>query len=777
MRIPCLGFLRDTQKEVMTVSVICYVAICLLALACLIVVYYMRKYKAALAESDSKIEEATQVKDQFLANISHEIRTPLNAIAGLAQILQKTELTSMQERNLKKILGSCDILLSITNEILDFSKIEAGKMQINNVEFELNEILDKVADIMVVSAREKDLELIFNIGEEVRSVMIGDPLRLTQILINLLGNAVKFTSSGSVTLHVAGGKSDATHQSLRFDIIDTGIGLTDEQMDKIFDSFAQADSRTAKKFGGTGLGLTITKELVKMMGGRMDVESTYRQGSTFSVIISFETPYHEDDKQRKLSARLIADKSILILDEKRSASVLAELLAVFDARPKVCVDTVEAERLLAVNEFDAVMIDERYASSSSLIESIKKHSGYGVLLGYSGVKEMDGFAVLNKPVTPFKLFGLTNGLFGKKIIRRKISEKQYSVEDLLVLKGSRVLLVDDNEGNRMVTEGLLEGSGIELIEAENGQRAVEAVLKSSKAFDLILMDINMPVMDGYVATSILREYQKFDTLPIVALTANVTETDIEKFKSYGMQSYLEKPFDVEEFYKMLLQYISPKQSAAVKADKPAKEKKEEVKTDKSRKYDDLVGIDAKAGLARLNGNSVVYEKILDKFADMFENAIVTLQTMLKKGEFKEAADYAHNIKGLSGNIGADTIYDIAKDLDEACRSRSEESFAILKELDKNLTPMINTLKARKAKNIKEVVKKELISPSGLNDCLSALYKAAEENKARAAKKICEELTGYVWPEDKREVLQEVVNASNAYDFNKAKKLIGYLQKL
>jgi CheY-like chemotaxis protein len=286
----------------------------------------------------------------------------------------------------------------------------------------------------------------------------------------------------------------------------------------------------------------------------------------------------------------------------------------------------------------------------------------------------------------------------------------------------------------------------------------------------------MPVMDGYVATSILREYQKFDTLPIVALTANVTETDIEKFKSYGMQDYLEKPFDVEEFYKMLLQYISPKQSARTEAPRPRKEKKAQAQRKTSGDLGELVGIDVKAGLARLNGNSTVYEKILDKYVDMFENSIATLQGMLKKGEFKQAADYAHNMKGLSGNIGADTIYDIAKELDEACRARSNEALAILKELDKNLTPMIGALKRRKAKSVEEVVEKKMISPAILSDGLNRLHKAAEENKARDAKKICEELSGYTWPDEKREVLQEIINASNAYDFNKAKKLINYLQK-
>ena len=723
------------------------------------------RYEQTVSKSIKDVEDQVQMKELFLANISHETRTPLNVIIGLTHLLKQTELNIVQKKHLETIERSSNLLLSITNEILDFSKIEAGKMEINQVEFDLNNVLEDVADMIVVGAKQKNLELLFDVAPDIDFSLTGDPLRLTQVLINLLNNAVKFTEKGYVTLKIEKVPHESV-QTLRFEVIDTGIGMTDEVTLSIFDAFSQADSRISRNFGGTGLGLAITNELVTMMKGKLDVKSTLRHGSIFGVTLGFGLYTKEDDVQHKYMSRLLADKEILIIDSSGLAKILNDLLIFFGAKPVVSTKRRNLTQLLSFNHFDVVMLDTSFRTDQNLMAQLQSQSDHLILMGYE-MPQLDHSAeVLLKPFTPLKLLNMMSRLFDKSVVKPMVKEKEYTFKDLLILGGSRILLAEDNEGNRMVVRGLLQESGIIIIEANDGQKAVEAMLQAKEPYDMVLMDINMPVMDGYVSTSIIREYQKFDHIPIIALTANITQSQIEKAKSYGMQGHLNKPIDTKLFYKMLLQHIQPKQQVKLMSEVGIKEEKLKHSIFK------LSGVDSETGLARLNGNEKLYNDVLLKFADIFSDAIVTLKSMLEKNDYKAAADYAHNLKGLSGNIGADAIYEISTDLDAACKDQSQSAQTIVEELNTLLTPLIKEINAQSIPHT--TVSKKAITPAQLKQFIFKLNEAADRQKGLEAKKICEALTQYDWPLNQQKILSEIVKATREYDFVKVQKLIGYM---
>ncbi|RLA71457.1 MAG: hypothetical protein DRG24_05485 [Epsilonproteobacteria bacterium] len=745
----------------------CYGIVASILIIALALIFKMKnKYKIELSEKIAESEVNAEMKELFLANISHETRTPLNVIMGLTHLLQKTQLDDVQKKHLETIERSSKLLLSITNEILEFSKIESGKMQINHDAFDLNDVLEDVAHMIVIDAKAKGLELIFDVAPDIDSSVNGDPLRLTQVLINLLNNAVKFTEKGSVTLRIVK-IAENGEQTLRFEIIDTGIGMTEEQISKVFDAFTQADSRVSRKFGGTGLGLAITSELVKMMKGELDVASTLRHGSTFSVLLTFPSAPKQENKGQKYISRLLMEKEILIIDQSGSVKVLANLLTSFGAKVMIATGKDEIAKQLKFNHLDVVMVDESFDLDESTKKQIQQKSDHMVYMVYGEPMHYDGAISLFKPFVPLKVQNVMSSLFDKSAKKQVLKKEIYTHEDITVLGGSRILHAEDNEGNRMVVQGLLDHSNITIIEAENGQKAVEKMLNASEAFDLVLMDINMPVMDGYVATSIIREYQKFDHIPIVAITANITQTQMDKAKSYGMQDYLNKPIDTEKFYKKLLQYIPAKKQ---KQKQSMTVSKLETGASSSR-IASLPGVDIEAGLHRVNNNEKIYKDILFKFYEIFKESILELKRMLDKEAYKEAKDYAHNLKGLAGNIGADTIYEIARDLDTACLEESDHALTVLMELKAELTPLLEAIKNEMQKHETKKIEGKIIPEEVLKQFLQQLDEAAGRQKGRDAKKVCEALTQYQWPPDRQKILSTIVKASKEYDFKTVQNLI------
>jgi len=520
-------------------------------------------------------QAATQAKGEFLANMSHEIRTPMNAIIGFSGLAMKQMLSPIVRDYISKIEHSAKSLLSIINDILDFSKIEAGKLTIESIDFQLDEVINNVADVISVKAAEKGVKLIVAVADDIPLALTGDPLRLEQVLINLANNAVKFTEAGHIQIQVElAGKTDF-RCLLKFSVRDTGIGMTREQMGKLFSAFSQADTSITRKFGGTGLGLAISRKLVEMIGGEISVESDPGRGSNFSFTAS------------------LAYQSKATEKEKRS---------------------------------------ERSEKVAQLTQ---------------------------------------------EEIRGKI-------------EGAKVLLVDDNILNQQVATEILQGAGLIVEVANNGREGVDAVAKTE--YDLVLMDVQMPVMGGYEATQLIRKDERNANLPIVAMTAHATQGYREQCIEIGMSDYVSKPIDPVQLFTILMQWIKPKVMGE------GEEKKEYPKILKEQDFavdfpQNLPEIDIESGLRRVGGNKRLYRQLIVDFAGTYASATDEIRKLIATGDLPTAERLAHAIKGIAGNISANGVFAAAGKLElEICKKNVGEYERLLNNLDLSLKPILATAK-------------------------------------------------------------------------------------
>ena len=630
------------------------------SLFCALVLQVLRNNRA-LAETHGQLEEsrdvavrASRAKSEFLANMSHEIRTPMNAIIGLAYLLEQTSLTPVQRDYVHKTQLSAQSLLGILNDVLDLSKIEAGRLELEALPFRLTDLMKTLSVITAANARDKNIEVLIRIAPETPDALVGDVLRLQQVLLNLAGNAIKFTDTGEVVLGVEPVGTGEGTVRLAFSVRDTGIGIAPEQMDTIFEAFTQADASTTRQYGGTGLGLSISRRLVALMGGEISAVSQPGRGSTFSFTAGFALGAGEESVLAP-SPELARPLRVLVVDDNPTArDVITTMVIQFGWRVTVAASGREAlvaiDRSVAIGPpFELVLLDWAMpeVGGKEVLEHLHRHypaEALPVVLVVTAFEHdqvrreagPDRFirAVLTKPVTPSVLLDAVSSICSTGSAFEPVNQD--------ALAGSTLLLVEDNRINQMISRRIFESAGAIVEVVSSGAEALVA-LAGGRRFDAVLMDIQMPGMDGYETTRRLRRQPGLAELPVIAMTANALPSDRDRCFAAGMNDHIAKPLDVDRAIQTIRHHLDRMPPAEVPAETPAA-------PPLAPPQEPPQELDVELALSRCDGDRELLRQIVREFVIQFSEDPQRLTLLLERGELAQVGRKAHELKGVVGNI-------------------------------------------------------------------------------------------------------------------------------
>jgi len=632
-------------------------------------------------------EEANAAKSIFLARMSHEIRTPLNAISGLGYLLENTKTTTIQVRYIKNLKAASNNLLNIINDILDFSKIEAGEIKIEKIEFALDDLLDKVSNLLRPRAMEKSIGFHVIRDISLKEKYYGDPTRIEQVIINLVNNAIKFTHEGDVQIQVTLEKQTGNIMEVAFNIQDTGIGISEEQREHLFVPFHQLDSSITRNYGGTGLGLSISKNIVELLGGYISVSSEFGKGSSFRFVLPLEIVIGEKKRDiGTLYPDLREVKALIYEEDEISRKVVVEYLHSFHIQADMVTSGKEVIERIRQDKDKYVLLfmnlNLKAEDSLEIVKKVKNPHLHVILLAkhvqesqFEAAEQIGVKHIIMQPVIASILYNSIVQCFSQEIAK-DVGENSL---EIVKVASHNILLVEDNEVNQMIEKEILQQKGYHVEIANNGLEAVQ-MMEEPNQFELILMDIHMPVMDGYEATRKIREGNS--DIPILAMTA-VSFTNIKKeCQEAGMDDYVTKPVEPDELFATISKYVVDHEVENISVAEVSERKSKE-----NEKY-----INTKQGMKRIGNNEKLYREVIEKFYEDIGETKDRVSEHIKNKEYELANKEVHRIKGCSGNVGAMQLFQSSKLLMDAINSGIEVDIApYLLEFEKDMEKTIQTI--------------------------------------------------------------------------------------